>query len=298
MFNLYSLTAQSGDIIGGINETIDNAKDELSAVEKFIESYWFSALKAIFFLIIGYVAARILSAMLKKALMRCSVDISLTKFLCSAVRVFIYIIAIISALGILGIPTTGLIAGMSAVAVAISLALKDSLSSLSAGIFLLITRPFMTGEVIKVGDYLGTVKEIKLIHTILKTFDGNEVIVPNSSIIGSTVVNYSREELRRIDHVFSISYDNDPELAKSVMLRTVLRNERILTKPQAPEDPFAKVSAYAASSVDITLRVWCRSGDYWDLYFELLETIRREFDKNGISIPYNQLDVHIAGSEK
>lgn len=298
MFNLYSLTAQSGDIISGINETIDNAKDELSAVEKFIESYWFSALKAIFFLIIGYVAARILSAMLKKALTRCSVDISLTKFLCSAVRVFIYIIAIISALGILGIPTTGLIAGMSAVAVAISLALKDSLSSLSAGIFLLITRPFMTGEVIKVGDYLGTVKEIKLIHTILKTFDGNEVIVPNSSIIGSTVVNYSREELRRIDHVFSISYDNDPELAKSVMLRTVLRNERILTKPQAPEDPFAKVSAYAASSVDITLRVWCRSGDYWDLYFELLETIRREFDKNGISIPYNQLDVHIAGSEK
>lgn len=298
MFNLYSLTAQSGDIIGGINETIDNAKDELSAVEKFIESYWFSALKAIFFLIIGYVAARILSAMLKKALTRCSVDISLTKFLCSAVRVFIYIIAIISALGILGIPTTGLIAGMSAVAVAISLALKDSLSSISAGIFLLITRPFMTGEVIKVGDYLGTVKEIKLIHTILKTFDGNEVIVPNSSIIGSTVVNYSREELRRIDHVFSISYDNDPELAKSVMLRTVLRNERILTKPQAPEDPFAKVSAYAASSVDITLRVWCRSGDYWDLYFDLLETIRREFDKNGISIPYNQLDVHIAGSEK
>lgn len=298
MFNLYSLTAQNGYIIGSINETIDSAKDEISAVEKFIGSYWFSALKAAFFLIIGYIAARILSAILKKALVRCSVDISLTKFLCSAVRIFVYIIAIISALGILGIPTTGLIAGMSAVAVAISLALKDSLSSISAGIFLLITRPLMTGEVVKVQDYIGKVHEIKLIHTILKTFDGNEVIIPNSSIIGSTVVNYSREELRRIDHIFSISYDNDPELAKSVMLKAVLHNERILTKPQAPEEPFAKVSAYAASSVDITLRVWCKSSDYWDLYFELLETIRCEFDKNGISIPYNQLDVHIDGSEK
>lgn len=298
MLNFYSLSAQNGDIIDSLNETIDNAKDELSAVEKFIASYWFSALKAVFFLVIGYAAARILSAMLKKALTRCSVDISLTKFLCSAVRIFVYIIAIISALGILGIPTTGLIAGMSAVAVAISLALKDSLSSLSAGIFLLITRPLMTGEVVKVQDYLGTVKEIKLIHTIIRTLDGNDVIIPNSTIIGSTVINYSREDVRRIDHVFSISYDNDPELAKSVMLKTVLRNERILKMPQAPEEPFAKVSAYAASSVDITLRVWCKSSDYWDLYFELLESIRREFDKNGISIPYNQLDVHIDDSEK
>lgn len=298
MLKLYALNTQTQEIIGSISETIDSAKDELGVVEKFIESYWFSAIKAVFFLIIGFAAAKILSGMLKKTLTRCSVDLSLTKFLCSAVRVFVYIIAIISALGILGIPTTGLIAGMSAVAVAISLSLKDSLSSLSAGIFLLITRPFMTGEAIKVLDYVGTVKEIKLIHTILNTFDGNEVIIPNSSIIGSTVINYSREKLRRIDHVFSISYDNDPELAKSVMLKTVLRDERILTKPTAPEEPFAKVTAYAPSSVDITLRVWCKSSDYWELYFELLETVRREFDKNGISIPYNQLDVHINGSEK
>ncbi len=241
--------------------------------------------------ILAGIAKRIIVAMLEKV----HADISLVKFLAAATGIAIKVVAVISAIGILGVPTTGLVAGVSAVAAAIALALKDSLSNVSGGIFLLVTRPFLTGNVITVGGETGTIKEIKLVHTVILTFDNREVIIPNSVMMNSTVVNLSNEDKRRVDLVFSIGYNNDAKLAREIILNALVKHELTLTDEI---EPFARVTAHSSSSVDITARVWTLAGDYWTVYFDILEQVREEFNKNGISIPYNQLDVHIDGNVK
>lgn len=257
-----------------------------------IENYFIPAGKTIVVLIIGWILAGVASKIITRVLEKAHADISLEKFLASTASITVKAITIISALGILGIPTTGLIAGASAVAAAIAIALKDSLSNVSGGIFLLITRPFVTGNLITVGGDTGTIKEIKLVHTVILTPDNREIIIPNSVMMGSTVVNLSNEDKRRVDLVFSISYDNDARLARDIILKALTKHELTLTDEI---EPFARVTAHSASSVDITARVWTLAGDYWTVYFDLLEEVRDEFNNNGISIPYNQLDVHIDG---
>lgn len=276
------------DIVKNVEPVVDN-------VTNFFETYWFAGIKAVVTLIVGYFIAKLVYSIIHKSLTKIGVDKSLTKFLGKTAKIIIYLVAVISAIGILGIPTTGIIAAMSAVAVAISLALKDSLSNISGGIFLLITRPFKTNDVVETGGYIGTIKEIQLIHTVILTFDYREVIIPNGIMVNSTVVNMSNEEKRRVDLTFSISYDNDPEVAKNIILKTAISHPKVIREP---DEPFARVSAHAGSSVDISARIWCLAGDYWNVYFDMLEQVRREFDKNGISIPYDQLDVHVDSAKQ
>ncbi len=254
-------------------------------------SFLLTILKAAVIAGIGILLAYIASSITTKAVTKARGDISLVKFLNKAVKITIYILTFIAALTILGIPTTGLIAAMSAAAVAISLALKDSLSNISGGIFLLVTRPFVTNDVIEVNGFCGTVKEIQLIHTIILTFDNREVIIPNGVMVNSTVINMSNEDRRRVDIMFSIGYNDNASLARELILKTAQKHELVITEPE----PFARVSAHSSSSIDITMRVWTLAGDYWTVYFDLLEQVREELNKNGITIPFNQLDVHIDG---
>ena len=261
-------------------------------IQHIIEGYALPLLKTIAVLIVGWVLASIVKKIIVKALDSIHADVSLEKFLASAAAITVKVITVIVALGLLGIPTTGLIAGASAVAAAIALALKDSLANVSGGIFLLITRPFVTGNVVSVNGDTGTIKEIKLVHTVILTPDNKEIIVPNSVMTGSTVTNLSNQDKRRVDLVFSIGYDNDAKLARDIILKALTKHELTLTDEV---EPFARVTAHSASSIDITARVWALAGDYWTVYFDILEEVREEFGKNGISIPYNQLDVHIDG---
>ena len=201
----------------------------------------------------------------------------------------LHIIIILSALSTLGISTSGLLAALSAAAVAVALALKDSLSSIAGGIILLLTRRFQTGDYVCINGESGNVVQIDMMHTVLKTLDNRHVVIPNSIVVNSQVVDYSSEETRRLDLTFSVSYDNDTEAVKRVITDTVLADSAVFKDPA----PFVGITEYAASSVDFTAQVWCKTSDYLSLSFRLREEMRAAFDENGISIPYNQLDVHI-----
>ena len=239
----------------------------------------------------GWIAIGIITKITRNALTRAKtkLDISLINFFVTTVNICLKVLIILSALTNLGISTTGLIAAFSAVAVAISLALKDSLGNIASGIVILISRPFSTGDLIDAGGNLGTVAKIDMIHTTLRTPDNRLVVIPNGQLMNMTITDYSKEATRRMDLTFGISYDDDPEKAKAIIMDTVKAHPMALSDPE----PFVRVSEHADSAVIITLRVWCETGNYWALHFDLLEQVRTAFDKNGISIPYNQLDVHV-----
>ncbi|MBO4950687.1 MAG: mechanosensitive ion channel [Clostridia bacterium] len=247
-------------------------------------------IKLILVLVAGFVLAGVSKKLITKIMEKSSFDVSLIRFLARSAKVAIIVLTIIIAIGLLGIPTTGLIAGVSAVAAAIALALQGSLSNIAGGIFILMTRPFKTGDFIDISGSVGTVKDIQLIHTVITTVDNKEIIMPNSVVVNSTVVNYSNCENRRVDLVFSISYDSDARLAEEIIFRTAMAHMYTITEPA---EPFVRESAHSQNSIEITARVWCKAENYWTLYFDLIEKVREEFTKNGIVIPYNQLDVHI-----
>lgn len=253
-------------------------------------AYILPLIKMAVVVVVGWFLASIAKKIIIAMLERVKADVSLEKFLASAASITVKVITVIAALGILGIPTTGLVAGAGAVAAAIAIALKDSLANVAGGIFLLITKPFVTDDVISVSGDTGKIKEIKLVHTVVLTFDNKEIIIPNSVLMGSTVTNLSNQDKRRVDMVFSIGYNDDAKLAREIILKALTKHELALTDEV---EPFARVTAHSASSVDITARVWALAGDYWTVYFDVLEEVREEFNKNGITIPFNQLDVHV-----
>ena len=260
------------------NQTVDFAK-----------KYGIRFGEAVAILVLGWLLIKLVKRILKKTFEKTELDVSLEKFIISVVDICLKILLVICALSALGISTTGLVAAFSAAAVAVSLALKDSLGNLAGGILMLLTRPFKTGDYIEADGYSGTVLQIDMIHTTLRTPDNRQVVIPNGQLVNKTIVDYSKESTRRMDLQFGISYDNDPELAKKIILDCALAHEFTLTDPE----PFVRVTEHADSAVIITMRVWVKSENFWALHFDLLEKVREEFDKNGISIPYNQLDVHV-----
>ena len=167
--------------------------------------------------------------------------------------------------------------------------LKGTRLLIFGGIILLVTKRFSTGDFIEIGGEKGRVLQIDMMHTVLKTLDNRHVVIPNSIVVNSQVVDYSSEETRRLDLTFSVSYDNDTETVKRVITDTVLANPAVSCDPA----PFVGITEYAASSVDFMAQVWCKTSDYLPLSFKLREEMRAAFDKNGISIPYPQMDIHM-----
>lgn len=252
-------------------------------------------LKAAAILAGGVFFTFLLTKFVTKAMSKAKLDISLIKFIQKVIKISCYVIIFIAMLSSLGISTTGIIAAFSAAGVAVALALKDSLSNIAGGIILLIAPRFFTGDHIKETEYEGTVVSVDLMHTTIRTFDNLQVAIPNGLLMNNQIVNYSREATRRIDLIFPISYDNDPEIAIKVALDTANANNLVLKDPE----PFSKVSEYDASAVNVTLRVWTKSADFHTVRYDLLADVKKGFDKAGINIPYNQLDVHISkGDDK
>lgn len=245
-------------------------------------------------LVIGYILTAVVVKILKKALLKTKLDKSLSGFVARAVYVICLIFVLLSALNSIGVSTTGIIAALSAATVAIGVALKDSLSNIAGGILLLISPRFRDGDYINASGDEGTVISVDLLHTTIKTLDNKHISIPNGVLINSHIINYSAEPLRRVDLTFSVSYDDNVEKAKDIIISVILKHSMALDKPAAP---VARVLAYKDSSVDIVARVWCKSENYWTLYFDLMEQVRAEFIKEGVSIPYNQLDVHIVESK-
>ena len=271
----------------------------ISNIKEYLKTFATIALPKLFgtimIVVAGWIAVKIIIGVVRKAFDKSGkLDVSLVNFILNAINICLKVLILLSALSNMGISTTGIIAAFSACAVAISLALKDSLSNIAAGIIMLISRPFSTGDFIEADGCMGTVLKIDLVHTTLRTPDNRQVVIPNGQLMNMTVTDYSKESNRRVELKFSISYDNDPEAAKKIMLDASEAHSLVLKDPE----PFARVTEHGDSGVIITLRVWCKNADYWTVHFDLLENIRRDFDKNGIVIPYNQLDVRIVGKDE
>ena len=249
-----------------------------------------SILSAVLIYVVCYAAIRLLCRAFEKLLDRSKhIDASLKAFFSGAIKAALWVIAIIIIAGSLGIPVTSLVAVLSVAGVALSLALQGLLSNLFSGITILATRPFNVGDYVQVGGEGGTVKSIGLFYTVLDTPDNRVIYAPNGDITSSKIVNYSAEPIRRVIIPVTASYDSATEDVRRAVLAASAKDERILTEPA----PMAAISGFGSSSVEYTVRVWCKSDDYWDVLFALNENIRESFAEYGVEMSYDHLNVHI-----
>ena len=242
---------------------------------------------AIFF--IGkYVARWITNITLKNMNKSGQIDKTLENFLSSVIYGILLVVITLAALGKLGVQTTSFIAILGAVGLAVGLAFQSTLSNISAGVMIIIFKPIKIGEFVDAGGAMGTIEEINIFNTMMKTGDNKVIIISNSNIIGGNITNFSRKDTRRVDLTFGIGYDDDLKLAKETLVQILSEDTRILQDPA----PFVAVSELADSSVNFITRSWVNSADYWGVYFDTLEKVKLVFDEKGISIPYPQMDVH------
>lgn len=239
--------------------------------------------------IIGRWLAKLLVRFSRRLMTASKLDNMLIDFIGNILYALLLVIVVLSALDKLGVKTTSALAILGAAGLAIGLSLQNSLSNFASGVMLIIFRPFKTGDYVEAGNISGIVEVISLFTTILRTGDNREVIVPNSHIYSAPITNYSARDTRRIDMIFSIGYEDNIKLAKSLIETCLKEEERLLADPA----PTIMVMELAASSVDIAVRPWVKSSDYWVVRSDLLENIKAAFDANQISIPFPQQDVHI-----
>lgn len=257
-------------------------------------SYGLNVVWAILILILGFwIAGRAQSYAARKLIKIDRFDETLAGFISSLVKYLIIAFTIIAVLGKFGVETTSLVALLGAAGLAIGLALQGTLSNVAAGVMLLLFRPFKIGDFVEVAGQSGSVKAINLFTTELATGDNIQIIVPNSDVWGDAVKNYSHHEKRRVDLVIGVGYDDDLNVARTAIMETIEADSRSLSDPV----PLVAVTELADSSVNFVVRVWCKNGDYWPLKFELTKAIKERLDKDGLSIPYPQHDVHLIGEQ-
>jgi small conductance mechanosensitive channel len=250
-------------------------------------------LTAIAIFYIGRMIAGVIGNTVSRMLTRTSLDPILSSFLLTLINTALMALILVAALSQLGLDTTSLVALVGAAGLAIGLALKDSLSHFAAGVMLILFRPFRVGDYVEVDSVAGSVDRITIFSTRLKTPDNRVVTIPNGNVFGNTMVNYSEEKTRRIDLVIGIAYGSNLLKAKQILIDLVEGHPLIL------KDPVYRVavSELADSSVNFVVRPWVKSEDYWTVRFELMETIKLTFDKEGIEIPFPQLSIHMDKSE-
>lgn len=240
-------------------------------------------------LLIGLQIIRWIVKGLDKSMTFADADVSLQRFLLSLARVGLKLLLLISVASMIGIETTSFIAVLGAAGLAIGLALQGSLSNFAGGVLILVFKPFKVGDFLEAQGHKGTVNEIQIFNTVLKTPDNKTIIIPNGALSNGSMINYSTEPTRRVDMVFGIGYGDDIAKAKSILQRLIQEDQRILKTPE----PQVVVGALADSSVNFTVRVWSAAGDYWGIYFDMHEKVKLVFDQEGISIPFPQRDVHL-----
>lgn len=276
--------------VGDIELAESNIFPEWDDVVKFVVSKAPLLLGAVIIVVVGFVLSNLVGKLVVKGMRARGIDPSIHTFIKTIVVLLLKFAVILSALSTMNVDVNSFIAAIGAAGITAGLGLQASVSQFASGIQILINHPFKSGDYIDLGTVSGKVHEIKMMYTELITVDNKRVIVPNSHITGSNIINYNSESKRRIDLVFGISYDADIAKAKEVIAQTVRKNELILTEPE----PIIAVSAQAASSVNISCLVWCHTDDYWSVFYYMQEAVKLAFDENKIAIPYDQLDVHIS----
>lgn len=261
--------------------------DSLQLIEKFYAKLP-TIIIAIVLVVAGYFLAKLAKKLVVKAMKARNVDPSVYNFVKRIVSVGINFIFIMAALSMF-INIGSLIAAVGAAGVTAGLGLQATVAQFASGIQILMNHPFKTGDFVELNGVSGSVADIRFMHTVIITPDNKRITIPNSHITSNHIINYSAENVRRVDFNFSISYSDNIEKAKSVIKETALANEFILKDPI----PVVYVQSHEASAINLTARVWCAVDKYWDVYFAMQENVKLALDKNGINIPFNQLDVHI-----
>ena len=224
-----------------------------------------------------------------------NLDPTLRPFLVTILSTLLKIILYITVIGVLGIPTTSFAAILAAAGIAIGMALSGTLQNFAGGVILLVFKPFKIGDLIEAQGYLGKVKEVSLFVTVLTTPDNKTVILPNGPLSNGAMTNYSTEEFRRVDWTFGVGYGSNLNEARSIILKCLNEDERILDNP---EPAFAEVSELGDSSVNFKARAWVKQEDYWKVFFKMNQTVYDDFNANNINIPFPQMDVHIHNESK
>jgi small conductance mechanosensitive channel len=266
-----------------------DASSLLDKVYELLTVYGIKVVAAVAIFIVGRWVAKAIANFIKKMMTKSNTDETLVKFVGSLCYIALLAFVIIAALNQLGIQTTSFIAILGAAGLAIGLALQGSLGNFAAGVLMIIFKPFKVGDFIEGAGVAGTVEEIQIFTTQLKTPDNKTIIVPNAKMTGDNITNYTMKGTRRVDFVFGIGYEDDIDKARKVIEGIIAEDNRVLKDPA----PMVAVSELADSSVNFVARAWTSADDYWGFFFDTTEKVKKQFDDEGISIPYPQRDVHV-----
>lgn len=258
-----------------------------------VMTYGLNLVWAILTLIVGLWIVKFISRGVRKGLNKGETEETLKSFLTSIITILLKVMVYITALGMLGVEMTSFIAILGAAGLAVGLALSGALQNFAGGVMILLFKPFKAGHFIDAQGHMGTVKEIQIFSTILKTPDNKTILIPNGKLANDSMTNFSVEEKRRVDWTFGIGYGDDIDKAYEVINRLLSEDDRILDDPK----PFLALKELNDSSVDITVRVWVNAGDFWPVYFRMNEEVYKTFEDEGLSIPFPQRDVHIHNQE-
>ncbi len=279
-----------------VQDLVDHPEETVSKMGEFFQNLWNSIVHAVptiilavIVLVIGLIVCKLALKVLGKGLDRSRLDLTVTNFVKQCCKIVLYVLLITVVLSMLGIPATSIVTVIGTAGVAIGLALQNSLSNVAGGIMLMINKPFKIGDYIAVSGVSGTVRQITILYTRLDSDSNQAIFIPNGQVSGAVVTNNNGNDIRRVDMKFSISYDDDFSKAQQVITEVLKRNEKVLSNPA----PTIRMLEHGASAIVIAVRPWCKAADYWDVFFAVTEDIRAAFISAGISIPYDQIDVHV-----
>ena len=263
-------------------------------INTYVVPYGFKLLLAIIILIVGFALAKGLGKAVSKSKALGKADPNVQNLIVNIVKAAVRVLTVLTAVIVLGVPQATVIAVLGSCGLAVGLALQGGLSNIAAGLVIMICKPFHVGDFIISGDISGVVQEIGLFYTKILTADNILMTVPNSTVSGATITNLSAEEIRRVDFDLNVEYGTDIELARKVLLAVAQSNSLVLADPASQ----VFVSQHGPSGLGVKLRVWCKSADYWTVYFDMWEDVKKAFDKFGIVIPYQHINVIVDKNEE
>jgi small conductance mechanosensitive channel len=270
------------------------SQEQIDVVIGYVTEYGLKLIIALLILLVGKWMAGLARSGLRKAMTRAKVDPTLIGFLSNIAFYLIMVAVVIAAVSQVGIQTTSFVAVLGAAGLAIGLSLQGSLSNFASGVLIILFRPFKVGDFVEAGGVMGTVDEIGILTTQMHTPDNKGITVPNSQIMSTHIVNFNTFDTRRCDMTFGISYRDDIDRAKAILADMVANDPRCFKDPA----PTIVVGTLGESSVDILCRPWCKASDYWGIFWDMQEAVKKRFDAEGISIPFPQRDVHLHTVEK
>lgn len=272
---------------------VDSLITELQKL--FSAQHYLELINCAVFIVLAIIAIKIIIALLRKTAKRKDMDPSLLKFFIRVIWIAGWVIIAMRVMSLLNFSGAGLIAAFSAAAAALALSLKDNVTDITGGIVILFSKPFVTGDFIEFADHKGYVEKIELMHTYIRTYDDTNVIIPNRVLTTNEVNNYTTNPEIRVQIFVPISYEADFEYVKKILFNICINTDNVINNEKF--SPKVKLERFSESSVDLVVRVWTNFTNYWQVYYDLMESIKKEFENKDIVIPYNQLDVHLDKTE-